>query len=115
MIKITKLLDVKLWICILEVLGSNLVRINGYPEVNSDFPQTLQLCARILPLLGHDHFLPNPSNSLFISSYHLMLYNLDRCSPNFLLANHFLIRKISKNPHILAHIDIGVWMVGTQN
>jgi len=38
----------------------------------------------------------------------LFLYPLNQCFPNFLLADPFWIRKITTDPHIIAHVSI-VW------
>jgi hypothetical protein len=43
-----------------EVLGSNLGREIGHPEVYHEFPQSLQANSGIILRLGHDRFLPNP-------------------------------------------------------
>jgi hypothetical protein len=43
-----------------EGFGSNLGREIGRPEVNHEFPRSLQATSGIGPPLGHDRFLPNP-------------------------------------------------------
>jgi hypothetical protein len=52
-------LEVTLWTCIREVLGSNIGR-DTYPEFFHGFPQYLQINAGILPILNYDGFLPSP-------------------------------------------------------
>jgi hypothetical protein len=42
-----------------EILGSNLGRVTGYPDIFCDIPRPLQENSRILILRGHDGFLPN--------------------------------------------------------
>jgi hypothetical protein len=58
-----------LYICILEVLGSNLGRNSGYRGLK----------VSLFPSLGHDHFLPNPLPSI-VNHCYPTLYILDNDS-----------------------------------
>jgi hypothetical protein len=72
-------LDVTLYICILDVLGSNLGRSTGYSErISRYFPQSLQTNAGIVTRLGHDRFLPNPFQFIIhLSPSHPTLNTID--------------------------------------
>jgi hypothetical protein len=51
------------YICIREVLSSNLGTNTSYPEILRTFPQFLQVNSRAVPRLHQDRFLPDPSHS----------------------------------------------------
>jgi hypothetical protein len=52
----------------MEMLGSNLGRVIGYPESFGCFPQPLHIFAGLLSHPGHDRFLPNPSGFIIYKS-----------------------------------------------
>jgi hypothetical protein len=60
------------------MIGSNMVRDTGHPEVFSGLPRSHQANVRILLRLGPDRFLRNPFHFIITKlSYQLTLFSLD--------------------------------------
>jgi hypothetical protein len=55
-----KVTDNEGYVCIREVFGLSFGRDTGYAEICYAFPQSFQVNAGILHLLGHHRFLLNP-------------------------------------------------------
>jgi hypothetical protein len=71
-------LQVTLYTCILEALGSNIGWRTAYLEIFRDFTQPLQKTSG-LHRIGHHNFLPNPHQFIIqLSSYHSTLYRCPR-------------------------------------
>lgn len=63
--------------CICDMLGSNLRRVTGYPQVFRGFTYSLQENSGAVLHLGHDRFILSPFEfAIHLSSYHTTLYNL---------------------------------------
>jgi hypothetical protein len=62
--------------CLVQLLARTLGVLT---VVLHSFPQYLTVHSRMVPLLGYDHFLPNPFQFIFNQSYHLVLNSLKYC------------------------------------
>jgi hypothetical protein len=62
--------EVTHWASIQAGFDSNLSRDTGSPETFHGFSQSSQVNAGIIPCLGYDRCLPNPSQIIHWSSFH---------------------------------------------